>query len=261
MFLFMHRCRISGSSPRAWGTPKEHPPGRVHDRFIPTGVGNAGIRFGNAAMRAVHPHGRGERAVVEQREIWRQRFIPTGVGLPRWAGSSPRAWGTRLPGSTGRARSRFIPTGVGNARIFAVAHCSCRGSSPRAWGTRKPLPGDEQQGRFIPTGVGNAPDAIDAAPIISVHPHGRGERSTQAPTGRSTGGSSPRAWGTPDFRPRFSNGGRFIPTGVGNARSLQRIFLRSPVHPHGRGERSRWSARNGRTAGSSPRAWGTRRGN
>ena len=53
---------------------------------------------------------------------------------------------------------------------------------------------------------------------------------------------------------------RFIPTGVGNAASILRCTTARPVHPHGRGERAGCVPVLLRCGGSSPRAWGTRRG-
>ncbi len=50
---------------------------------------------------------------------------------------------------------------------------------------------------------------------------------------------------------------RFIPTGVGNMNSCQRIFDADAVHPHGCGEHV-WVCGNIiNECGSSPRVWGT----
>ena len=112
-------------------------------------------------------------------------------------------------------------------------------------------------GRFIPTGVGNTvvPDTIGVK--VPVHPHGRGEHIRNPISNCSKVGSSPRAWGTPEIVVGRVLGLRFIPTGVGNTISYQRIIVVSPVHPHGRGEHEPVVVTATRTIGSSPRAWGT----
>ena len=215
-------------------------------------------------FNTVHPHGRGEHPLVSD--------SPQPI-----TGSSPRAWGTLTVHPYARGCYRFIPTGVGNTvdqsvrRIDHPVHPHGRGehgvqrpvpagdhgSSPRAWGTQvlyQLLPAGK---RFIPTGVGNTGSSSIISPMISVHPHGRGEHMSQCHIIRIRYGSSPRAWGT-----RMINGykmlcRRFIPTGVGNTLSLQRIRGIGTVHPHGRGEHARIVLTTIRANGSSPRAWGT----
>ncbi len=105
------------------------------------------------------------------------------------------------------------------------------------WGTAAPENPGTFPRRFIPTGVGNGKP-------------GTGKQILNR-------GSSPRVWGTGNTGIWFSFYHRFIPTGVGNGVALSNPILRSPVHPHGCGERFRLSARNGSSSGSSPRVWGT----
>jgi hypothetical protein len=54
--------KLSGSSPRAWGTPSQAwvRTGRI--RFIPTSVGNTLSDEVNETLFAVHPHERGEHS-------------------------------------------------------------------------------------------------------------------------------------------------------------------------------------------------------
>jgi len=111
--------------------------------------------------------------------------------------------------------------------------------------------------RFIPTGVGNASGIPFHCGGTAVHPHGCGERlDLSSPPGIQSG-SSPRVWGTPVVGKLFSEGKRFIPTGVGNAVPARLAILRFAVHPHGCGERSSPTFRAICDAGSSPRVWGT----
>ena len=90
-----------------------------------------------------------------------------------------------------------------------------------------------------------------------VHPHVRGEHFAFSGSSVHHTGSSPRAWGTlprdllPVDRPRF------IPTCVGNTRSLTWSKSSVTVHPHVRGEHDTLIGGESLCAGSSPRAWGT----
>ena len=112
--------------------------------------------------------------------------------------------------------------------------------------------------RFIPTGVGNTRAADGHGRRSSVHPHGRGEHCPALMIAVYPFGSSPRAWGTPQPLPSRSRFERFIPTGVGNTPSQPGLQARAPVHPHGRGEHVAFRPEQVKSAGSSPRAWGTR---
>ena len=71
-------------------------------------------------------------------------------------------------------------------------------------------------------------------------------------------GSSPRAWGRPQYGAANKSNTRFIPTCVGQTAVLRSLPLRLTVHPHVRGaditQNQTWNTNNG----SSPRAWGRR---
>ncbi len=99
--------------------------------------------------------------------------------------------------------------------------------------------------------------AKNAADVLSVHPHGRGEHIHCTAFIRSSFGSSPRTWGTlidkeDRFRPQ-----RFIPTDVGNINKLDCPAFFHSVHPHGRGEHHINIIFFPINLGSSPRTWGT----
>ena len=213
-------------------------------RFIPTHVGNAAEWLRAGTRATVHPHARGER--TEQ-----------AANALMWGGSSPRTWGTRLGVEEVVAQARFIPTHVGNAGVpvsstrTGTVHPHARGerepvlsnrprargSSPRTWGT----PGRPERAavavRFIPTHVGNAADQQHDYQVLD--------------------GSSPRTWGTHQRALRGRKAIRFIPTHVGNAPDHGTRRPKEPVHPHARGERRRPWRSSTRSAGSSPRTWGT----
>ena len=90
-----------GSSPRAWGTRLHGGLSPGGNRFIPTCVGNTAVLLPVFVHATVHPHVRGEHGMV----------VVTG---PASIGSSPRAWGTRVPARLSLDYRRFIPTCVGN---------------------------------------------------------------------------------------------------------------------------------------------------
>ena len=196
--------RMPGSSPRARGTPRA---GVLRTGFRPVhprGAGNAGsagvTRYGDS----VHPRGRGERR-AELRAKWGRN------------GSSPRARGTPLQLAVQQVDFRFIPAGAGNAferhvfgaeiRVHPRGRGECRagtagaaetpGSSPRARGTPGIGLGAGWRDRFIPAGAGNAKPRACRPARTPVHPRGRGERPPFSTVGGLSGGSSPRARGTP----------------------------------------------------------------
>ena len=236
---------IGGSSPRVWGTLCFPPSAALFLRFIPTGVGNTLQPYAGVFAGAVHPHGCGEHhhGVIKSY---------------RFAGSSPRVWGTQIFIHQIRTDFRFIPTGVGNTisinrpgETMPVHPHGCGehhrptlpprvfpGSSPRVWGTQFISVNRREKLRFIPTGVGNTVAGSRGFPFLAVHPHGCGEhQSTSCPEFLSPG-SSPRVWGTRIGKGSAKAEERFIPTGVGNT------TLREQGTAIGNG--------------SSPRVWGTR---
>ncbi len=71
-------------------------------------------------------------------------------------------------------------------------------------------------------------------------------------------GSSPRTWGIRHLHLYTCMFFRFIPTNVGNTRSLRAQLLRDAVHPHERGEYVGTDRLRCRLDGSSPRTWGIR---
>ena len=134
--------RLTGSSPRTWGTQSEGPPASPKNRFIPTHVGNTGMPLGVFTSKAVHPHARGEHGF---------NFAYARA----YCGSSPRTWGTREQLRVKALSTRFIPTHVGNTRAGQPGPGAVCGSSPRTWGTLLPGGLPRVVGRFIPTHVGN----------------------------------------------------------------------------------------------------------
>ena len=212
-----------GSSPREWGTPSKHPVDVCLPRFIPTRVGNTPHRKRSRRDKPVHPHASGEHCAS-----------PRAARM--WRGSSPREWGTRDAGGTGRNLHRFIPTRVGNTgkRKFFGGDMSVHphasgehdprgiagrgkiGSSPREWGTLFTPMISSIGDRFIPTRVGNTPAVSSDATRISVHPHASGEHADEGKAHAWDAGSSPREWGTPAGGHGRCRCARFIPTRVGN---------------------------------------------
>ena len=150
-----------GSPPRAWGKPRSLIPDSSSPRFTPTRVGKTSPARSPGHSRAVHPHARGENAVLASRAL-------------RVSGSPPRAWGKRIASHTAPTSPRFTPTRVGKTRMKnarttrPTVHPHARGenvvsgspdttyngSPPRAWGKQS---GDKSltvRFRFTPTRVG-----------------------------------------------------------------------------------------------------------
>ena len=92
----------TGSSPRAWGTPRRRVGGDQLRRFIPTCMGNSPRQACSSGSTAVHPHVHGELTTH------------VSVNLMR-LGSSPRALATPRPLDGPPGHVRFIPTCMGNS--------------------------------------------------------------------------------------------------------------------------------------------------
>ena len=132
------------------------------------------------------------------------------------------------------------------------------GSPPRTWGIQLGGPGDNVPFRFTPTHVGNTPvPAVDGT-NRTVHPHARGEYSSQPAPRATRSGSPPRTWGI--LSPRLENRPvpRFTPTHVGNTAHMCDCEYHLTVHPHARGEYMRPAPTLGEVVGSPPRTWGIR---
>ena len=186
-------------------------------------------------------------------------------------------WGTFTSIIYARLKRRFIPTGVGNiagdwplSPAIPVHPHGCgehewkgnrrfppSGSSPRVWGTYDRATDGAEDARFIPTGVGNIISRTAQSSTSPVHPHGCGEHLTVSAVAPSSGGSSPRVWGTSCTFCCVVLLMRFIPTGVGNMYSLRDSDRSASVHPHGCGEHPCFRSSSVSASGSSPRVWGT----
>ena len=131
------------------------------------------------------------------------------------------------------------------------------GSSPHAWGTVIAAAPEMFEVRFIPTCVGNCNDHIIRYSHDAVHPHMRGELTRCRSKICSSYGSSPHAWGTVPAEATEQDSYRFIPTCVGNCTYMHIYKSSKAVHPHMRGELSKWTIKSLTVSGSSPHAWGT----
>ncbi len=105
--------------------------------------------------------------------------------------------------------------------------------------------------------MGNTCHFFAGIGVWSVHPHARGEHRLVHAMNDTTPGSSPRPWGTRLEIDVRGQAYRFIPTPVGNTLPAAFPSLRSPVHPHARGEHQAAISLCQGTVGSSPRPWGT----
>ena len=151
------------------------------------------------------------------------RFIPTGVGNTMWSKNTADL-------------ESVHPHGCGEHRAVLPVRWQQNGSSPRVWGTRVDSFSNAIDRRFIPTGVGNTRLAGLVPACQPVHPHGCGEHCRLLLICAASTGSSPRVWGTQAPGKRVGGIDRFIPTGVGNTRSIRSYRRYGTVHPHGCGE-------------------------
>ena len=207
-------------------------------------MGNTGVRGTGGSSRSVHPHVRGEHAEDDVELAEGARFIPTCVGNTRSQHNET-------------LQEAVHPHVRGEHCSSAITCGPVIGSSPRAWGTRQVRHLALQIRRFIPTCVGNTLMTRRAVPLLTVHPHVRGEHINSPGGYVDDGGSSPRAWGTPGIEHAPEPLIRFIPTCVGNTIYHHHGHRGRSVHPHVRGEHSPSQHRHTQNHGSSPRAWGT----
>ena len=252
-----------GSPPRAWGRLVVVVLHVLRHRFTPTCVGTARGRSLGGLSLPVHPHVRGDGAMVHTSEN-------ASIGSP------PRAWGRRSPSGLTAAASRFTPTCVGTAQrdrphlgqsavhphvrgdgeaALALAE-AVGGSPPRAWGRLNRRELAIADIRFTPTCVGTAGAPSQITSMRSVHPHVRGDGSNGGAGFRDAHGSPPRAWGRRHAIGRGSTGHRFTPTCVGTASTPAQSRGQDPVHPHVRGDGVFARREFERPVGSPPRAWG-----
>ena len=250
-------------TPHAWGDWCDQPEIAVPARFTPTRVG----RFSTSALcwrsRSVHPHTRGEIAVM----VYDHRPA---------AGSPPHAWGDYSIPQPNLYQDRFTPTRVGRLNWHrpstppAPVHPHTRGeiagrlarldfehgSPPHAWGDCLPAVHRWHPHRFTPTRVGRLCPAAWASPLVPVHPHTRGEIfNVEIATPRAPG-SPPHAWGDSKRRMRLNPGQRFTPTRVGRFPGLADATVAKTVHPHTRGEIWIPPLTPHTPLGSPPHAWG-----
>ena len=256
--------RSAGSSPRARGTPHAGKVIPTSARIIPACAGNTSCCRSAQSCPPDHPRVRGEHIDAETKGD-----VDTG--------SSPRARGTHPCELRGLTARRIIPACAGNT-VQPDSACKLRpdhprvrgehlrrlpkrrntsGSSPRARGTlpRRVRPLDA--GRIIPACAGNTSLCTRSEASRPDHPRVRGEHGTVARWVGASGGSSPRARGTPDARTTARVGRRIIPACAGNTHACRSLDARQTDHPRVRGEHPLDRVDRRRCGGSSPRARGT----
>ena len=209
LLLAFFGCIAGGSSPRARGTLYANSSSALGLRFIPASAGNTPRHRRRSCGPAVHPRERGEHPLANH--------TPEA-----FAGSSPRARGTRRVTRGDEGRYRFIPASAGNTtrqpplRRKSTVHPRERGehdsgspkanegpgSSPRARGTPPVQYQAASKLRFIPASAGNTGRRWWRRRRRSVHPRERGEHRRPGSPRPPGYGSSPRARGTPKPRPR-----------------------------------------------------------
>jgi len=276
--------RLGGSPPRAWGQYARSTRRHRWPRFTPTCVGTINSATETVGPASVHPHVRGDNRAGPMNgngqtgsppRAWGQYQHAAGLGLRRPVhphvrgdncflsrystchhGSPPRAWGQCLHGFDLAFLARFTPTCVGTINPGKSFPPTTSGSPPRAWGqwiTRHEL---KTCGRFTPTCVGTMEPEHPPPRGRSVHPHVRGDNMPLSTALPFPVGSPPRAWGQCHWLHLVETYGRFTPTCVGTMQPRRSLCLLFWVHPHVRGDNSRWTFIREYGRGSPPRAWG-----
>ena len=273
----------SGSPPRAWGQRRTQHLCRGPSWFTPTRVGTTLSPLALLAASTVHPHARGDNQVYQSQRVgvlgsppraWGQHTpAATPAALP---GSPPRAWGQDTMPHDAKGQLRFTPTRVGTTSSVVnilprlTVHPHARGdnwaipstvanesgSPPRAWGQRGSRLAYYRLYRFTPTRVGTTFPPVAPASCRPVHPHARGDNSSDSCFMVHAAGSPPRAWGQQINERQTGTAGRFTPTRVGTTISVSTLSARTSVHPHARGDNALICTESYISAGSPPRAWG-----
>ncbi len=174
-------------TPTRVGKTKQSDHDREPGRFTPTRVGKTLHPASYTASPSVHPHARGENHMV-------------GLGSGTLSGSPPRAWGKLAPPCDRSHGRRFTPTRVGKTAHStrwaprAPVHPHARGENPAR---RRPRPHCQRFTptrvgktnalvtllgglRFTPTRVGKTCWCRPTGAKWTVHPHARGENSSQS---------------------------------------------------------------------------------
>ena len=215
----------------------------VRLRFTPTRVGTTRDTVPNFAIAPVHPHARGDNISI-------LKTIGADIGSP------PRAWGQRNGHQSCGANFPVHPHARGDNGIRVDCPIDHHGSPPRAWGQHLRPFGFRVRNRFTPTRVGTTIPGPRRTGIAAVHPHARGDNTTDFSCHWPTSGSPPRAWGQRQCARPSTGTVRFTPTRVGTTNRIAPCRYRHPVHPHARGDNSASRSFFSPAVGSPPRAWG-----
>ena len=130
------------------------------------------------------------------------------------------------------------------------------GPPPRAWGQRLRFVADNPHARSTPTRVGTTASGSVRCQRVSVHPHARGDNSSNRQVPLLYGGPPPRAWGQHGVVVGGVGELRSTPTRVGTTRPASAPVPGTPVHPHARGDSNGDLGFCLRPVGPPPRAWG-----
>ena len=141
------------------------------------------------------------------------------------------------------------------AELWSAFH---GGPSPRTWGELFLLRRADAGRRTIPTHVGRTIPTSCLTPMISDHPHARGENRPSNSAWLKETGPSPRTWGELAIVGAKLYSVRTIPTHVGRTMCTHGAYYKAADHPHARGENQTASGAGTYSVGPSPRTWGER---
>ena len=255
---------ISGSAPRARGTPKTPGCPTAKRRISPACAGNTERRYPRERCTKDQPRVRGEHHDVSNLSASYSGSAPRARGTPRQvrdldgdgrispacAGNTRRTCGPwHRPPDQPRVRGEHLVAVTQDAIPF--------GSAPRARGTRSR---ERYHARFIrisPACAGNTPKSGAYARSPTDQPRVRGEHSPTPPTNRAPNGSAPRARGTLDLGKRIPPDFRISPACAGNTPPTPPPPTPPSDQPRVRGEHAGSPGLGKSYAGSAPRARGT----
>ena len=258
------RCRRTGRSPRARGSPRK--PGVREPRrgSIPAGTGKPCHQVADGGVDRVDPRGHGEAAgdpALAARDVGRS---PRARGSPlpnpqvvAFIGSIPAGTGKPTNDRSRNGCSRVDPRGHGEASRTSNDASAPWGRSPRARGSPDAGGKEGERAGSIPAGTGKPRHQGIHVRHEGVDPRGHGEARSSPFIIRPKKGRSPRARGSQEAGWWVRSDIGSIPAGTGKPRGDRPRSGTWRVDPRGHGEASNPRALSMSAEGRSPRARGS----
>jgi len=193
---------MHGSPPQTWGLLQRRVEDRLRDRLTPTNVGTKSWRRPRQPRRPDHPHKRGDIKVQTRAGSYHYGSPPQTWGhllracrRRREPGLTPTNVGTSLNPCTAPCRSGAHPHKRGDFQVQITWDYSMHGLPPQPWGHRLILAWRPPPFGLTPTNVGTSHACLQRAPVVTAHPHKRGDIMPTCVCIISWYGSPPQTWG------------------------------------------------------------------